>query len=75
MTPVLPWLLGISVFLTGFCTASTLFLLRHDRYRTASGSIVIRIRGAAVVQILMAFVWGGGTGSSLAIAPGCSCRA
>lgn len=62
VTPVLPWLLGLSVFLTGFCTASTLFLLRHDRYRTTSGSIVIRILGAALVQILMAFVWGGGTG-------------
>ncbi len=55
-------LLGLSVFLTGFCTASTLLLLRHDRYRAASNSIVVRTGGAAAVQILLAFVWGGGTG-------------
>jgi O-antigen/teichoic acid export membrane protein len=53
---LMPLLLGTCVFLTGFCTASSLYLMRHDRYRVSSFSVVLRTGGAVTIQIALAFV-------------------
>lgn len=49
-------LLGLCVFLTGFTAAAQLYLMRHDRYRLASVSLVVRTGGAVVAQALLALV-------------------
>jgi O-antigen/teichoic acid export membrane protein len=54
--PVMAPLLGLCVFLTGFTAAAQLYLMRHDRYRLASLSLVVRTGGAVLVQALMALV-------------------
>jgi len=54
--PAWPILLGLSVFLTGVCSAQSMFLMRHDRYRATSSSLLVRTGGAVVVQIALAFV-------------------
>lgn len=56
VSPTLPILLGMSVFLTGVCSAQSMFLMRYDRYRATSSSLLIRTGGAVVVQIALAFV-------------------
>jgi O-antigen/teichoic acid export membrane protein len=53
---VLPLLLGATIFLTGTTTAESVFLMREDRYRSASISIVVRTATAALVQIALGFV-------------------
>lgn len=57
INPVLSLLLGATVFLTGFCAASSAFLLRLDFYRAASTAVVVRTLSTAAVQILLALVW------------------
>ena len=49
-------LLGLCVFLTGFTAAAQLYLMRHDRYRLASLSLVVRTGGAVLAQALLALV-------------------
>jgi len=49
-------LLGLCVFLTGFTAAAQLYLMRHDRYRLASLSLVVRTGGTVVAQALLALV-------------------
>lgn len=49
-------LLGLCVFLTGFTAAAQLYLMRHDRYRLSSLSLVVRTGGAVVAQALLALV-------------------
>jgi O-antigen/teichoic acid export membrane protein len=51
----LPLLLGVTVFLTGLTTAQSVFLMREDRYRSASISIVVRTGTAVLVQIVLGF--------------------
>ncbi|MEO5772690.1 MAG: oligosaccharide flippase family protein [Sphingomicrobium sp.] len=53
----MPLLLGLCVFLTGFCAAGSLYLMRHDRYRLSSFSMVVRTAVAVVIQIALAFAW------------------
>ncbi|MFS2109180.1 oligosaccharide flippase family protein [Sphingomonas sp. Sphisp140] len=57
VSPVLPLMLGLCVFLTGFCAASSLYLMRHDAYRLNSASLLLRTGGTVLVQIGLAFVW------------------
>ncbi|MES2135448.1 MAG: oligosaccharide flippase family protein [Pseudomonadota bacterium] len=47
----LPVLLGLCVFLTGLCSAESMFLMRHDRYRASSASLLLRTGSAVLVQI------------------------
>lgn len=54
--PALPVLLGLSVFLTGVCSAQSMFLMRHERYRATSSSLLVRTGGAVVVQLALALV-------------------
>lgn len=49
-------LLGLCVFLTGFTSAAQLYLMRHDRYRLSSISLVVRTGGAVLAQALLALV-------------------
>lgn len=53
---LLPLLLGLCVFLTGACSAMTYFLMRHDRFRTSSFSIVVRTGSAVACQLALALV-------------------
>ena len=55
--PSMPLLLGLCVFLTGFCAAASLYLMRHDRYRMNSASLLMRTGTTVLVQIALAFVW------------------
>ncbi|SMF62168.1 lipopolysaccharide biosynthesis protein [Allosphingosinicella indica] len=55
--PVFSLLLGLCVFLTGFCAASSLYLMRHDAYKLNSVSLLIRTGATVLVQIGLAFVW------------------
>jgi len=48
---LLPFLLGLTVALTGICAALSMFLMRHDRYRTQSISVVTRTGGAVAIQV------------------------
>ena len=54
---VLPLLLGLCVFLTGFCAASSLFLMRHDLYKLNSASLILRTGCTVAAQIALALVW------------------
>lgn len=49
-------LLGLCVFLTGFTAAAQLYLMRHDRYRLSSISLVVRTGSAVLAQALLALV-------------------
>jgi O-antigen/teichoic acid export membrane protein len=51
----MPILLGLCVTLTGACAAMMNYLMRHDRFRTASASLVVRTGTAVVAQLAMAF--------------------
>lgn len=55
-------LLLVAVAVTGFCNATTLFLMRHDHYRLTSASIFFRTLASVVAQLGLAFVmrdsWG-----------------
>jgi len=62
MIAALPLFVGIGIFLTGFTSAATVFLLRYDHYNSVSRSLVVRTAGVAAVQIGLAFVYGGGFG-------------
>ena len=50
-------LLAAAVFLTGYCNATNLFLMRHDFYRVTSTSVVTRTAVTAIFQVGLAFVW------------------
>ena len=52
----LPLLLGLSVTLIGFTYAFSMFVMRHDRYRTQSTSILTRTICVTVVQIGLGLV-------------------
>lgn len=52
----LPFLLGLSVFLTGACSAMSMFLMRHDWYRVQSLSVLTRTGAAVSVQIALGLV-------------------
>ena len=54
-SPALPLLLGLTVFLTGMTTAQSVFLMREDRYRSASISIVVRTGTAVLAQVALGF--------------------
>lgn len=62
-SPLLPLLLGVTVFLTGMTTAQSVFLMREDRYRSASISIVVRTATAVLAQVALGFA--AATSSSL----------
>ena len=53
----LPLLFGGCVFLTGVCAANSLFLMRHERYRVVSMSVLVRTASAVASQVALAFVW------------------
>jgi lipopolysaccharide exporter len=55
--PLRPLLLGLCVFFTGFCAASSLYLMRHDWYRVNSASLLARTGAVVLLQIGLAFVW------------------
>jgi O-antigen/teichoic acid export membrane protein len=55
----LPLLLGLCVFLTGICAATSMFLMRHDGYRSVSASILVRTVVAILSQVVLAFAAGG----------------
>ena len=57
LSPSMPLLLGLCVSLTGFCAAASLYLMRHDRYRMNSASLLMRTGTAVLVQIGLAFIW------------------
>lgn len=50
-------LLGLAIFLTGFCSASSLFLVRQERYRLSSQAVVARALFTVVPQILLFYVY------------------
>jgi O-antigen/teichoic acid export membrane protein len=52
----LPLLFGLCVSLTGICAAHSIFLLRHEYYRAASTSLVIRTGTAVAAQIGLALL-------------------
>ena len=54
--PMFVALFGVTIFLTGFCAASSLFLMRHNGYRMTSSAIVVRTAAAVGSQIGLAFV-------------------
>jgi O-antigen/teichoic acid export membrane protein len=49
--PMLPVLFGLTIFITGFCLAATLYLMRHDQYRSTSVSAVARTGATALTQL------------------------
>lgn len=55
--PVMPPLLGLCVFLTGFTSTAQLYLMRHDRYRLSSASLLARTGSTVLMQVGLAFVW------------------
>lgn len=52
-----PLLLGLCVFFTGFCSAASLYLLRHDWYRVNAASLLARTGTAVLLQVGLATVW------------------
>jgi lipopolysaccharide exporter len=54
--PLMAPLLGLCVFLTGYTAAAQLYLMRHDNYRLASTSLIVRTGGAVAAQIALAFL-------------------
>jgi len=50
----LPFLIGLTVFLTGLCMALSTYLLRHDQYRLVSTSVFVRTGAAVLLQIALA---------------------
>jgi len=57
--PVPVWvvpLVGMTVFLTGYCTATSSFMMRHDRYNAASASLFIRTSSAVASQAGLALL-------------------
>lgn len=67
---LLPLLLGLCVFLTGACSAMMYALMREDRFRASSSSLVTRIGGTVVVQLALAAVAPSGLSLSLGFASG-----
>lgn len=57
LTLGLPLLFGMSVGLTGFCAAGTLYLMRNNLYRMSSASIVVRTGSAVAIQLLLGITW------------------
>ena len=51
-----PPLFGLCVALTGVCTASSFFLMRHEYYRAAAASLFVRTGTVVVTQIALAFI-------------------
>ena len=49
--PFLPLLFGVTISVTGFCLAATLYLMRHDQYRSTSVSAVARTAATALNQL------------------------
>ena len=49
-------MIGISIFLTGYCNASSIFLLKHEEYNLNSISIVLRTLLTALPQIGLFFL-------------------
>jgi O-antigen/teichoic acid export membrane protein len=49
-------LLGLCVLLTGLCASYSAFLLRHERYRAVSASVVLRTVAAMLAQVGLALV-------------------
>lgn len=55
--PALPLLFGICVFLTGFCSASSLYLMRHNFYRMSSAGVAVRTGAAVAIQLALGLLW------------------
>lgn len=59
---ILAALLLLAVGVTGFCNATTVFLMRHDEYRLTSASVFVRTAAGVTAQLALAFVmrdsWG-----------------
>jgi lipopolysaccharide exporter len=53
---LVPFLIGLAVTLTGVCSAQSMFLMRHDRYRAQSLSVLFRTGGAVLSQIALGLV-------------------
>lgn len=49
-------LFGLCVALTGICTASSFLLMRHEHYRVASASLLVRTGTTILAQIALALV-------------------
>jgi O-antigen/teichoic acid export membrane protein len=55
---VFAFLLGVTVFLTGLAAGCSFFLMRSERYRAVSVSMLVRTGAAILCQIALAFLWG-----------------
>jgi len=53
---VLAVMIGIAIFLTGYCNASSMFLLKHEGYNLNSVSMVLRTLLTALPQIGLFFL-------------------
>jgi O-antigen/teichoic acid export membrane protein len=62
-----PILFGLCVFLTGVCAAFSAFLLRHERYRLVSASVVLRTATAILAQASFGFVSASAVSSTAAV--------
>lgn len=54
--PFLPVLFGLTIFMTGFCLGTTLYLMRNDQYRFTSVSAVARTGTTAATQLGLGLV-------------------
>lgn len=68
-------LLAFAVAITGFCNATNLFLMRHDRYRLTSVSVFTRTAAAVAAQLLFALVLRNSWGLILGYCLGLLCQA
>lgn len=50
-------MIGITVLLTGYVNATSIFLMRHERYRVTSESLVVRTGVTITLQIGLSFIW------------------
>jgi O-antigen/teichoic acid export membrane protein len=53
------FLVGIGIFLTGFCNAAGLFVIRHERYLVSTRAAFARALITVAAQIGLWFIWPG----------------
>ena len=68
-------LLGMLIFLLGYCNASSYFLLKHEEYKLNAFSMVIRVVFTAIPQIALFYLFPTFLGLVLGLCMGYFCQA
>lgn len=74
-SPGIAALTGLAVFLLGYTSASSLLLMKGERYKVSSAALIVRTLLTSIPQLLLFFVWPSAFGLSVGFCTGLGAQA